>query len=65
MTEELQVAGMTCGHCVRAVTLAIQKRDPAAKVEVDLEAGRVRADSRLSRDEIAALVTAEGYSVAA
>jgi copper chaperone len=65
MTEELQVAGMTCGHCVRAVTLAIQKRDPAAKVEVDLEAGRVRADSRLSRDEIAALVTAEGYAVAA
>ena len=65
MTEELQVAGMTCGHCVRAVTLAIQKRDPAAKVEVDLEAGRLRADSRLSRAEITALVTAEGYAVAA
>ncbi|MGX9964612.1 heavy-metal-associated domain-containing protein [Roseomonas sp. F4] len=65
MTEALHVSGMTCGHCVRAVTLAIQKRDPAAKVEVDLAAGLVRAESRLSRDELAALVTAEGYAVAA
>ncbi|WP_439597534.1 heavy-metal-associated domain-containing protein [Falsiroseomonas sp.] len=65
MTEELKVGGMTCGHCVRAVTKAIQARDPAATVQVDLAAGVVRADSRLSRADLAAAVASEGYSVAA
>lgn len=63
MTEELKVAGMTCGHCVRAVTLAIRARDPQAQVQVDLPAGLVRADTRLDRATLAALVTAEGYDV--
>jgi len=63
MTEELKVSGMTCGHCVRAVTLAIQARDPQARVQVDLPAGLVRADTTLDRAELTALVTAEGYTV--
>ncbi|MDO9503005.1 heavy-metal-associated domain-containing protein [Falsiroseomonas sp.] len=63
MTQELKVAGMTCGHCVRAVTLAIQARDPQAKVQVDLPAGLVRADTTLDRAALTALVTAEGYAV--
>ena len=29
---ELSVRGMTCGHCVRAVTSAIESVDPRAKV---------------------------------
>ena len=40
---ELKVAGMTCQHCVRAVTQAIQAEDPRAAVQVDLAAGPVRA----------------------
>ncbi len=63
MTEELKVAGMTCGHCVRAVTQAIQARDPQARVQVDLPSGMVRAETTLPRAELAALVTAEGYAV--
>lgn len=63
MTEELKVAGMTCGHCVRAVTEAIQARDKQARVQVDLTAGLVRADTTLDRAELTALVTAEGYAV--
>jgi len=33
------VVGMTCGHCVRAVTEAVQHVDPTATVQVDLIAG--------------------------
>ncbi len=62
---ELKVEGMTCQHCVRAVTQAIQGEDPAATVEVDLGAGTVRAETRLPRDRVAALMAEEGYRVAA
>ncbi|MGK7868481.1 heavy-metal-associated domain-containing protein [Falsiroseomonas sp. E2-1-a20] len=63
MTQDLHVSGMTCGHCARAVTTAIQARDPAAKVEVDLAAGRVKAETSLSRADLAAAITGEGYAV--
>ena len=65
MTVELKVAGMTCGHCAKAVTAAIQAKDPAAKVEVMLAEGLVRAETTLPRAEIAAAIAEEGYQVAA
>jgi copper chaperone len=65
MMVELKVTGMTCGHCVRAVTEAIRAKDPAATVEVVLETGMVRADTTLPRAAVAAAVTEEGYQVTA
>jgi copper chaperone len=65
MTVELKVAGMTCGHCVKAVTEAIRAKDPAATVEVRLGEGLVRAETALSRAAVAAAVEEEGYKVAA
>ena len=62
---ELKVEGMTCEHCVRAVTQAIRAEDPAAEVSVDLAGGTVRAATSLPREKVAALVTEEGYKVAA
>ncbi|WP_237217715.1 heavy-metal-associated domain-containing protein [Falsiroseomonas oryziterrae] len=64
MTVELKVAGLTCGHCVRAVTEAIRAKDPVAQVEVLLDRGVVRARTTLPAAAVAAAVTAEGYSVA-
>lgn len=61
MTVELRVEGMSCGHCVRAVTAAIRARDPAAEVDVSLERGTVRAKTTLPATEIAAAVAEEGY----
>jgi copper chaperone len=61
----LHVEGMTCGHCVRAVTQAIQALDPKAAVQVDLPAGTVRAETTLARDAVAAAVAEEGYTVSA
>ncbi len=60
-----QVKGMSCGHCVRAVTQAVQARDPQARVEVDLPTGRVTVQTTLSRAAAAEAIAEEGYEVAA
>ncbi|KWV86717.1 MULTISPECIES: cation transporter [Pseudomonas] len=57
------VEGMTCGHCVKAVTQAVQSQDSAASVEVDLKAKEVRVASSLSSDQVIGLIAEEGYSV--
>ena len=56
------VEGMTCGHCVRAVTQAVQAKGPAASVNVNLAAKEVGVESRLSPDEVISLISEEGYS---
>jgi copper chaperone len=63
MEQRFSVAGMTCGHCVRAVTQAIETLDPSAKVAVDLATGTVTADSAAPRERLAAAIQAEGYEV--
>ena len=60
--QVFSVEGMTCGHCVRAVTQAVQSQDPAASVKVDLAAKEVGVESRLSADEVISLITEEGYT---
>ncbi|HWS74967.1 MAG TPA: cation transporter, partial [Quisquiliibacterium sp.] len=42
---ELNVGGMTCNHCVMAVTRAVKELDPAAEVKVDLASGRVQVQT--------------------
>ena len=56
------VEGMTCGHCVKAVTQALQNQDPAASVNVNLAAKEVGVDSRLSAEQVIELISEEGYS---
>lgn len=63
--QVFQVQGMSCAHCVRAISQAVQTADSGAVVEVDLAAGEVRVASTLSREQIAALIAAEGYEVSA
>ncbi|HGY9627932.1 cation transporter [Pseudomonas juntendi] len=55
------VQGMTCGHCVKAVTRAVQEQDGAAQVDVDLAAKQVRVHSRLAAEQILAAIRDEGY----
>ena len=61
--QVFSVDGMTCGHCVRAVTQAVQSQDPAASVKVDLAAKEVGVESRLSAEQVMQAITEEGYSV--
>jgi len=60
--QVFSVDGMTCGHCVRAVTQAVQSQDPAASVKVDLAAKEVGVESRLSAEQVIRLITEEGYN---
>ena len=58
---ELRVEGMTCGHCVSAVTRAVKAVDPEANVHVDLGIGRVRVDGRSSADALGKAIAEAGY----
>ncbi|AJO76387.1 MULTISPECIES: heavy-metal-associated domain-containing protein [Pseudomonas] len=61
--QVFNVEGMSCGHCVRAITQAVQSKDPAASVQVNLGAKEVGVESRLSADEVIGLISEEGYQV--
>ncbi len=56
------VQGMTCGHCVKAVTNAIKGEDPAADVQIDLAKGEVSVQSQLAAEQVIGLIEEEGYS---
>jgi copper chaperone len=62
---ELTLPTMSCGHCVRAVTAAVQRVDAQARVEIDLPSHRVRIESARAPAEFAAVLTEEGYAPAA
>ncbi len=63
MNQNFQVQGMTCGHCERAVTQAVQRVDPAAEVKIDRTAGKVEVRSSQPREAIAHAIAEEGYAV--
>ena len=63
-TTTFQVQGMTCGHCERAVTEAVQQLDPQASVQIDRAASQVRVHSAQPRAALAAAIAEEGYQVA-
>ncbi len=60
MTEFL-VEGMSCGHCVNAVTEAIHKLDPVATVDVNLGSKHVRVDSDVDRFLLSQALVDAGY----
>ncbi|QAY90036.1 heavy-metal-associated domain-containing protein [Pseudomonas sp. ACM7] len=59
--QVFNVQGMSCGHCVKAITQALQAKDPAASVRIDLAAKEVGVDSALTADQVIAVITEEGY----
>ena len=53
---------MSCGHCVKAVTEAVQEVDPQAKVQVDLASKAVQVESKADRAKIVASLAEAGYT---
>ena len=51
MTIAFQVPDMTCGHCVKTITSAVNQAVPGAVVAVDLPAHRVFSVFPFPRDE--------------
>jgi copper chaperone CopZ len=67
--ETFPVVGMTCGHCVQAVTSEFKELPGVTEVAVDLVAGgtsnvTVTSDRPLDRDDVAAAVDEAGYALA-
>ena len=60
---EFQVPDMSCGHCVKAVTRAVQSVDGQAKVQVDLAKHQVTVETSQERQAIVAALAEAGYSV--
>lgn len=65
MEQRFHVSGMSCGHCVRSVTEAVQGIDPTAKVAVDLQAKTVTVNGTGDRKRMEAAIVDAGYEVAA
>jgi copper ion binding protein len=60
-----QVSGMTCEHCVNAVTGEVSGIAGVSSVTIDLEAGKVTVDGEGFTDEqIRAAVDEAGYALA-
>jgi copper ion binding protein len=60
------VTGMTCGHCVQAVTDEISAIDGVESVDVELSSGAVTvvSDEPLTEQAVAAAVDEAGYALA-
>lgn len=61
--QVFNVEGMSCGHCVKAITQAVQAKDPAASVRVDLAAKEVGVESALTVQQVIEAISEEGYGV--
>jgi copper chaperone len=62
---KLIVEGMTCGHCVRTITYALQALDADASVSVDLPGKTVLVQGRIAPPDAVQALAAQGYAVVA
>ncbi|MGW0431508.1 copper ion binding protein [Micromonospora sp. NPDC003197] len=65
VTEKYQVKGMTCGHCVSAVSAEVGAISGVSEVKVDLASGEVTVTSAAALDPaaVAAAVDEAGYEL--
>lgn len=62
----LNVQGMSCGHCVKAVEGSVGKLDGVQNVQVQLEAGKVEVafdSSKVKLEDIKETIDDQGYDV--
>jgi copper chaperone len=62
---EIRVKGMSCEHCVAAVTKAVASLPGVSNVKVDLASGRVSYEiaAPIPREDLARVVRAAGYDL--
>lgn len=59
----LEVNDMTCGHCVNAITKAVNAVAPGADVQIDLATHRVTiGKSAADATQLGAAITEAGYT---
>jgi copper chaperone len=65
VTTNYEVTGMTCSHCVAAVTAELNQLPGVREVSVDLSTGgvAVTSDAPLPIDEVRTAVDEAGYEL--
>jgi len=61
MSTELNISGMTCGHCQTAVTKALKNVPGVKNAQVDLQTGTALIEGQVDTQALVAAVTEEGY----
>lgn len=61
-TIAFSVEDMTCGHCVRTITAAVEAAFPGAKVSADTATHRVTVVGVQDAGTVADVIAAEGYT---
>lgn len=61
MSITLSVSGMTCGHCVRSVSQALEAVRGVERVSVSLETGRAQIDGQATPTALIRAIEEEGY----
>jgi copper ion binding protein len=64
MSKIFEVRGMSCGHCVAAITSAVSALPGVTDVDVDLAGGAVRVAGTADPAAVAAAIEDAGYDVA-
>ena len=64
MQHHFTVTGMSCGHCEKAATHAIQAIDPNAQIRIARDQQHVEVDSTQPREQLVHAIAQEGYAVA-
>lgn len=67
MKKKISISGMSCEHCVKHVTKALQELSGVSKVEVNL-AGKhaiVESNADITDEDIKAAIDDAGYEVTA
>jgi len=62
---EIKVKGMSCAHCVAAMTKAMASLAGVSNIQVDLASGRVSYDSAapIPREDLDRVVKAAGFEL--
>lgn len=65
MVTKIKVKGMSCGHCVKRVTRALESLPGLKNVKVDLQSGEAAFEKpdKVSMDEIVKAIQEAGYQV--
>lgn len=62
-TINIQVEGMTCGHCVKAVEEAVAEGGGRGKADLKSGLVQIELENPASLDKIKQAIIATGYSV--
>jgi copper chaperone CopZ len=65
METKINVIGMTCDHCINAVTDELTKIPGVTEVKIDLDSGEVDilSDFEINRIEITTAIEEAGYEL--